>query len=547
MRRSLKGLLAYPFYVWLLGLHPILYLYSQNLGLVIDHEVVIVLGWMLGAVTLAFVCTNVLLKDRFRAASLVGFAIVFFALSGHIYGLLLAPTAVHLEIEIALWTQFVMAAAVGVLFITYRMLSTDLLRRVTKIINLIMIVMLIAPSSAIATHLAADTTLVFESMEDQPSAVSQQTDAQIHDSPSHPDIYYIVPDGYPSNRWLQEAMNYDNAEFTRALESRGFVVVDHAQSNYGATLHSLAATLNAQYYDSNDSAMKDLEFLRVQIAENEVALQLRERGYTYIQLLSGYLLPSPLAHINRDFTPNGTIDITIDRSELLATAIGGHHVGENNTVELDLAYKQSFIRLYVDSTLLRGLSSGLLNDILIEPNRPYGLSSPQRFLRTVDEVTSIALMPEATFALIHLMKPHAPTSFNAQGEIVAGSWFPSHEQYFSDFAFVNETYLWMIDSILEQSTTPPIIIFQADHGSTYGSNWASDRRLVHFDAFAAYHLPDTYVIRFPEPFTFVNTFPLVLNEVFGTEMTLLEDRLIDLPSGYDTPFVQIDVTDEFIH
>ena len=37
---------------------------------------------------------------------------------------------------------------------------------------------------------------------------------KISDSATHPDIYYIIPDGYPSDAWLEEAMNYDNSYFT---------------------------------------------------------------------------------------------------------------------------------------------------------------------------------------------------------------------------------------------------------------------------------------------------------------------------------------------
>ena len=105
----------------------------------------------------------------------------------------------------------------------------------------------------------------------------------------------------------------------------------------------------------------------------------------------------------------------------------------------------------------------------------------------------------------------------------------------------------MIDSILELSSlVHRSIIFQADHGSTYGDLWNGDRRLIHFGALAAYHLPAPYDIRFPEPFTFVNTCPLVRNEFCGTELSLLEARLFDLPSGYEAPFAQTHVTDEFI-
>ena len=105
----------------------------------------------------------------------------------------------------------------------------------------------------------------------------------------------------------------------------------------------------------------------------------------------------------------------------------------------------------------------------------------------------------------------------------------------------------MIDTILENSQNPPIIIFQADHGSTHGKPLTAERRLVHFDSYAAYYLPDGYALDFPEPYTFINTFPLVMNEVFGTDYPLQEDRLFELLKGYAAPFEQEDVTEEFLH
>lgn len=546
MRRTLNKFFAFPFYIWLLGLYPILYLYSQNLGLVIDHEVVNVLGWVLGTTTVAFLGINLLLRDRFKTATLIGTAMIFFSLSGHVYNLALEPTAVHVDVAMTLWTQFVLAVSIATLYVVHRTVSSDLSRKATKTINLIMVALLVTPASAIASDIASRRALSFESSEDPTSADTDQASPKIKDSPSHPDIYYIIPDEYSSNSWMQDEMNLDNSAFTKALESRGFVVADRGQSNYGSTLHSLASTLNMRYITNNDSTMKDLEYLRMQIADNEVARRLRERGYTYVQLLSGFLLPSPLADINRDFTPSGAIDIKINRSDLLATIIDGVQSWENKALDLGLSYKQSFIKLYFDTTVLRFLSSGFLEDHFIQLNQPYGLFSPARFLSTIEEVANIALMPEATFTVVHLMKPHGPVVFDAQGNIVSATWHPSHEQYFAELEYVNTEFLRMIDAILNASANPPVIIFQADTGNKYSQLIVTGEQLSEFEAFAAYYLPDGYAIRFPEPFTFVNTFPLVLNEIFGTDFTLREDRLFKHSSAYKKPFVQQDVTDEFI-
>ena len=74
-----------------------------------------------------------------------------------------------------------------------------------------------------------------------------------NDSRSRPDIYFIIPDGYPSDAWLQQEMNYDNSEFTEAIKDRGFVIVEHAQTNYATTLFALASTFNVRFYDMNPS------------------------------------------------------------------------------------------------------------------------------------------------------------------------------------------------------------------------------------------------------------------------------------------------------
>ena len=177
---------------------------------------------------------------------------------------------------------------------------------------------------------------------------------------------------------------------------------------------------------------------------------------------------------------------------------------------------------------------------------PYGLFAQERFLDTVAEIESVVAMPEATFTLVHLMKPHGPTSFDALGNSIDSTWGPSHDQYFAEFGFTNSKFLHMIDIILEGSQNQPVIVFQADHGTTYGRVWTDDDHLTHFDTYAAYLLPDSFSISFPRPFTLINAFPLIFNEVFDTNYPFQNNQLIDIPSGYEAPFEQVDVTDAFI-
>ena len=89
-------------------------------------------------------------------------------------------------------------------------------------------------------------------------------------------------------------------------------------------------------------------------------------------------------------------------------------------------------------------------------------------------------MPEATFTVVHLLKPHAPVTFNEYGEIIESNYSPSPDEFFAEFRFVNSKFLEMFDMLMQDSEEQPVIIFQADHGGTYGHAASPDNRLPVF-------------------------------------------------------------------
>ena len=354
-------------------------------------------------------------------------------------------------------------------------------------------------------------------------------------------------------------MNYDNSKFTEAMRDRGFVVVDHAQTSYATTVLAVASVLNMQFYDSNPSPFSDLDYLRLEIANSKVARQLITLGYTYVEFLSGSLLPSPIADVSKEFAPRGTTDVKVVSNSHSGGTAQAEPANNIRIVSLGHHSKQSFFELYIDTTLLR-LARSRLEQFHwhVDDAVPYSWKSPELFLAATEEVRHIAAMPEATFTIVHLLKPHLPTVFNENGDILDRNYRPSPEEFFAEFGFVNSRLLLMISTILEKSVNPPIIIFQADHGSTYGHNKASRNRsfmwndvesgrFTHFDVYAAYYLPYSYSIDFPERYTTINSFPLILNEIFETDYALKEYTLIEAVDGYIALFNQQDVTEEFEH
>ena len=543
MNTILSRARRFPVYVWFIGVFPILHLYSANYGLVLESEVAPTILGMLLATTLLFGAATRWIRNPHKRAFYLGILFMVFSLSGHGYISLFMPRS------LLIWNVATVAMAIAFAFVCNKRFPPSVYPKLTTPLNLATGVLLALPIATLATSYASTRAATHAIANYTIPSANRLPVAKAQNSPSRPDIYYIIPDGYPSDDWLRTAMSFDNTAFSQALEERGFVVVDGAQSNYGKTLFSLASTLNMRYYANNPTAYTDLDFLRLEIANSEIAQFLLQQGYTYINLLSGYLIPSPIADINLDFAPGGTIEINAQQLGYSAGVIRKAQTESPSKVlrELDHFYKQSFISLYFRTSILRQISARL-EKLKLNESTPYWPSAPERFHDTIEYVETIAAMPEATFTLIHLLSHGIGAGFDQDGNsLPEANAQPDHESYLAAVQFFNSRMLQLFDLILRESNGHAVIIFQADHGSTFKDKRSADGRFVHFDIYAAYFVPASFGFSAPRPFTAVNSFPLVLNSVFESDFELKENRLIELELGYKTPFQQRDVTEEFFH
>lgn len=541
MKLTLRTALEQPIYPWLVGVSPILHLYKENLGLVLDSEVIPCILLMLLGTSIVFYIFNRLVQSTQLAAIITSLCSLVFSLSGHIYVLVFMPKS------LGIWTMMILAGLVYVIFAFRKMRSQDFFAKAAPSFNLIALALFALQLASIVVAWVETSKFIQIYADNIPHTSPDKNAPKAEDSATKPDIYYIIPDGYPSDSWLKSTENYDNSEFTRALEDRGFVVVDHAQSNYMTTVTSMTSVLNMQYYHSNPSPYSDGDYLNLEGANNKVARLLAEMGYTYIQLLSGSFIPSLMADIIRDFTPQGTIDINVDINTISEGLLTGALTNLTDLATIERSYKRSFYTAYMDTTLLRLARSRLEQLLQKAHGLPYNSSAPERFLETIDEVVKISEMPEATFTIVHLLKPHAPVVFNEVGEPIPWNGRPSPEEFFAELRFVNSRFLHLIDSILARSKNPPVIIFQSDHGSIRGRAPEAGERLTLFDIYSAYLLPSQFSTELPNPFTTVNTFRLVLNSVFGSDYELQTDKLFEQPRSYKSLFQQVDVTEEFLN
>lgn len=511
-------------------MYPILHLYSVNYGLVLDHEVASSIVAMLFVTTSVFVLTRRALPNPHRRAFVLSIWSLAFSLSGHVYAMIFMPRS------LLIWSLALGITAILLSAALYKTLPQRAYAHITAIINLTAAVLLTVQLIMLISYMLAELEYERVSVEYDRAGPVGTSVAKVKDSPTRPDIYFIIPDGYPSNEWLARGMNYDNSDFTEALKQRGFVIAPHAKSNYVHTLMSLASILNMRYFDSNLSAYNGLDYLRLSIADSQVARQLQQFGYTYVQFVSGFVHASHIADINRDFGPRGPIDIEISGAVVSAEALNSRHAGHTRVGTVDYPFKQPFTPLYIDTTALRVIRSQLEKLRLASALRPFIRRAPERFLATIDEIESIVAMPEATFTFVHLYKPHTPVDFDANGEIIEPNYAPSPEEYFAELAFVNSKLLETVDTILRGSDNQPVIILQADHGSVLGSTNHKNKQNF-YGVLAGYFLPDAFALEIPESYTLINTFPLILNELFGTDHAFRENRLNSV-RDYHSPFAQ---------
>jgi hypothetical protein len=527
--------MAKPLYLVPLSIYPVLHIYSQNLGIITDGPVPVAAAVSLGLATAFYWLFRLFgaQSDKSALATSVGLA-VFFSY-GHLYTFLddTGRAAWHLW----LLPGLAFVAVLVLLVIERRPPGADF-RPLNTILNVAGGVMLVFPLISILSWWAGiltqqpDSKLIFEGPPERAE--------KLLDGPANPDIYYIITDGYSSNAHLQRAWNYDNSSFTDALEELGFFVAYESKSNYGATLHSLSSTLNMRYMGENPNApdVDDLVYLRMQIADYAVARRLMESGYSYVYMLSGFLLPSSIADVNVDFGPHGVMEYRF--RDVASSDLEFDHADINSGA----FYKGSFLRVLADTTLLR-LWSDQLTPLLLA-DRPYLWDDTRRFFASLDHLETIVDMPEATFAFVHLFEPHGPVQLNRDGTKKAEStWRPKPKDFFAELELVNEHLLAALRMILERSSTAPVIILQGDHGTDLGYVWTQDRHLTHFEIMHAIHLPEGVPKGLSPALSPINTFGIVMRELFGFDYVEQPDRYFDLPKGYKGPFDQIEVTDTF--
>jgi len=323
-----------------------------------------------------------------------------------------------------------------------------------------------------------------------------------------PDIYYIVLDGYVRPDVLEELYGFDNSDFINYLLDKNFIVPEKNHSNYMKSILSIGSTLNMQYIQTLFPNVKDFPFEWVMvpaIKNNQVKAMLEKSGYKSVAVFGDWELTN------------------IDNADIYLEPLP---IQINN-----------FEKLLLQSSPLRIFSSVIEKYVLLR-SYPSHRKSVNFAFKALSEIPDF---DDPKFVFAHIISPHPPFVFDKDGQPVEPSYnfsftdakyFPgSNEQYINGYVnqlqYINQELENAIDSILDKSYTPPIIIILSDHGSRMLTDFSSSANSCIrecFSNFAAFYLPDLDEDVIPSDITSVNVFRLIFDHYFGTEFGILDNR-----------------------
>jgi len=473
-----KAKFILPWVVVLLALIFPLFLYANNLGEVTLESLwrPVLFSLLLGISIFGVV--YLLIHDSQKAGLITGILELFIFSYGHIYNLLKSIEIFNEPIGRHRYLFPVLLLMV--VFLIWRLFKhSDDNENLIKIANILTLVLFLIQTISIVVFEAK--SLIAGSQSSDKISMSETVDANLEQR----DIYLIVLDAYSRSDWLKEWSAVDNTDFLNTLGDLGFYIAPCSRSNYSYTIQAMTSELNMDYLQNLNVPYTNTE-MSVKLKNSEVRQRLSEEGYEFIFFETGY----PWIEME-------DADRFIEAEEQ-----------SSSLDDFEFLYFKTTALLFPYDTYQK-----MTDDKDID-------LSVKRYAARVNSALNHLKKPlkesEPLFVYAHIVSPHSPRVFNANGSI-NHQWEQNPESAtHATYSYINDQVLEIVSTILENSNPEPIIIIQADHGDgEYGY-----RNLI----LNAYYFPDGGASNLYPTITPVNTFRLIFDYYFQTDFGLLDDR-----------------------
>jgi len=473
----------------LFAIFPIIFLFSNNVNSVYPNEIILPLLLSILITFLIWIAISFVLKSKIKSGFITSLGLIVFFSYGHIFILIDEfQKNVFLSHLFLLILSFILLGVGSYYFIR----TKKSLINVTKIVNVVSIsVVMISFFSIGEFYMTENYT------PDDLSEVAKVNPIQQASGEDLPDIYYIILDAYGGSEAQKIFLNYTNSEFIDFLTKKGFFVSSKSYSNYLDTAFSVTSTLNMKYlnYLTEEKGIDSSDKTElVKMSRDNIVFQyLKSKGYTIFNIESGSV-----------------------------------HTGSMKNVDFVLCAPKNYATSEFEMMLIR---TTLLNSIHVQ------LFSGDKRDKILCGFSELGKMSERNdnpkFVLAHLMIPHRPYLFGANGEVIIPKFLSLDNQdvnwdsdlYLGQLKFANKKMIDVVEQ-LTKTDTPPIIIIQSDHGmrgiepkNLYENN------LKLFNNFKSYYFPEKGRNLEFETTTPVNSFRVLFNLYFDDDYEILEDKI----------------------
>jgi hypothetical protein len=311
---------------------------------------------------------------------------------------------------------------------------------------------------------------------------------------NYPDIYYIILDEGAGFDVIREYFNYEKIDdFVEFLDKKGFYVAEESRTNSLNTLEVMAERLNYEEYPGDENEL----FYFEKIINNRTMRHLKTKGYSFVVL----------------------------------NQMGGSF-GYPNMPQLEADYQLESDENLSESTL--GISDGL-DRMIIEPTmlkplinkydfpRPVYEKHASQIFYVMDKIGNINAVDEPKFVYIHLLLPHRPFMFSADGNIIEYKNFNNWNYYLGNYIFSISVAEKMISNIIKNSkeNRMPVIILQSDHGARNIKKNEPDLVVLddypdknRYDIINSVFIPNCNNLQLTQDLDPINIFPIVFNCLF---------------------------------
>lgn len=367
----------------------------------------------------------------------------------------------------------------------------------------------VIPAAAIAAFLCCFNLFGIVDSENRSNAFAADLGAKyfpatsrlkIDNDTEKPDVYYIVIDGFANSHTLKNFLDYDNSEFIDFLKDNNFYVALNSSSNHDRTVFSVTSSLNmglvtplARLADkAHAGSSVPLKLLR----QNRVMKLFKQAGYRIVNVCSGFC---PTDHV-----PQADLNLR-----------SGWGTGFN-------------------MSLIHMSMLGALEPLLHTVENEYAS------VRTapIRRASEIANLPGPKFVLIHCLLTHPPFIFDENGgarplskQLLSAPYVK--EPYVMQLKYTEKNLKKLLEILCRSGDGKSIVILQSDHGSAC-TDWHDAERytLERMRILNAYRVPEHMRGALYQTITPVNTFRVVLNDLFSADLSLQEDQsFIGIPPG----------------